>query len=392
MTIAYFDCFAGAAGDMIVGALLDAGADFAELQRLLDGLGVHGYHLAVEKVRRQGLAGTKFHVNLDHHHDHEHRNLADIIEIIARGKLPARAARRAEQIFTRLGEAESKVHGIGLQEVHFHEVGAIDSIMDIVGTCVAMESLDVDRVLCSPIPAGSGTIQCAHGTLPAPAPATALLLSGAAIAQTPLSGEVTTPTGAAILTALSEGYGPLPAMELSAVGCGAGTRDGGQLPNLLRVFLGRRGDGQADSLVELAANLDDCPGELLGATLDKLLGAGCVDAWAAPIYMKKSRPAWTLYALCGEADRARAEAIIFQETTTLGVRRRGVQRSKLLREWQTVETPYGPIRVKLGRADRRVVNAAPEFADCLAAAEAHHVPVKEVLAAAQAAYRKEAQE
>ena len=392
MTTAYFDCFAGAGGDMIVAALLDAGADLAALAVEIDKLGLAGVHLTAEKVRRSGLTGLHFQVHAPTE-GHAHRGLNDILEIIDAAGLAPRAADRARRIFTRLGEAEAKVHRIAIDKVHFHEVGAIDSIVDIVAACVAMELLDVEQVLCSPIAVGGGTIVCAHGRLPAPAPATAELLVGAEIRQTDIQGEATTPTAAAILTTLAESCGPLPAMAVSAVGWGAGTREAGPLPNLLRVFIGQDDpEGQADSVVELSANLDDCTGETIGAAIGRLLAAGCLDAWATPIVMKKSRPAWMLSVLCSPADAGEAERILFSETTTFGVRRRPCRRSKLLRSYQTVETPYGPVRVKIGRLDGQTMTASPEFEDCRQAAETHHVSVKEVLAAAGVAFRAEADE
>lgn len=387
MTLAYFDCFAGAAGDMIVGALLDAGADFDALQATLAKLQLEHYGLRRESVMRGGLGGTKFHVDL-HEHDHAHRHLSDIVAIIERAGLAPRVADRAKRIFTTLAHAEAKVHRISVEMVHFHEVGAIDSIMDIVGACVAMELLGIDEVCCSAIPTGSGTIQCDHGLLPVPAPATAQMLRGVKIATTPLCGEVTTPTAAAILTTLSSSYGPLPAMNVQAVGYGAGSRQGDQVPNLLRVFVGQSSaNGPADTVVELSANIDDASGEVVGAAIGKLMDFGCLDAWAAPIYMKKNRPAWLLSALCPVADVEAVEAILFAETTTFGVRRRTCLRTKLIREHQTVETPYGPIRIKIGRRGEQIVTAAPEFEDCSRAAKSHHVAVKEVMESAVVAYR-----
>ncbi|MFA6135121.1 MAG: nickel pincer cofactor biosynthesis protein LarC [Phycisphaerae bacterium] len=388
MPVAYFDCFAGAAGDMIVGSLLDAGADFEALKAHLSRLQVPGYSLSVETVRRAGLAGTKFNVEL-HAHDHGHRHLADILAIIDSAKLPARAAERAAKVFTRLAEAEAKVHGTGVEQVHFHEVGAVDSIVDIVGACLALELLDIDTVRCSAIPTGRGVIKCDHGVMPIPAPAVARLLVGVPIAEADIDGEATTPTAAAVLTTLAESFGPLPAMDVLAVGCGAGTRDSHHLPNLLRVFIGRLSQGGgADAVVELSANIDDCTGEVLGATVGKLLSAGAVDAWACPLVMKKSRPAWMLSALCSPADVAAMEQIIFSETTTFGIRRHACSRTKLSRRHETVETPYGPIRVKVGSSPAGEITASPEFEDCLAAAASHHVPVREVLASAAEAYRR----
>ncbi len=386
MTIAYFDCFAGAAGDMIVGALLDAGADFAALRAELAKLGLPGYRLHAAAVQRSGLGGTHFQVEPTEQ-DHHHRRLAEILEMIDRAEFSPAVAGNAKAIFQRLGEAEAKVHRVSVQDVHFHEVGAVDSIVDIVGACVACELLGVDEVFCSPIPSGSGTIDCAHGKLPVPSPAVAAMLVGAKLAGDPLAGEVTTPTGAAILTTLAKSYGPLPAMDIRAVGYGAGTRQGGDLPNLLRVFIGAKSDaGDADTVVELSANLDDCTGEIVGATIGSLLEMGCLDAWASPIHMKKNRPAFLLSALCLPADASAVEEAIFRQTTTFGVRRRTCTRSKLHREHQTVETPFGPVRVKLGLRRGQVLTASPEFSDCQSAANSHHVSVREVMAAALRAY------
>ena len=387
MKLAYFDCFAGAAGDMIVGALLDAGADAETLRAGLASL-AGGIGIRCEAVQRGGIAGTMFHVQQSG--DSPHRGLADILAMIDSADLPGRVAERAKAIFTRLGQVESQIHQVDLKHVHFHEVGAVDSIADIVGACLALESLGVDRIVCSAIPVGSGTVTCDHGQFPLPAPATAALLAGVPTKPGPNEGEATTPTAAAILTTLADTFGQTPAMTVDAIGYGAGTREGDAVPNLLRVFLGEASeDGSADTVVELSANIDDCTGEIIGAAIDKLLAAGCVDAWAAPIVMKKSRPAWMLSALCTEADVAAVEEIFFRETTTFGVRRRHCARRKLDRRYETVETPYGPIRIKLGLLEGRIVTASPEFADCAASADTHHVPVREVLASATAAYRRE---
>lgn len=434
MAIAYFDCFAGAAGDMIVGSLIAAGADASAVAAELGKLGIEGLSVKADRTRRRGLAGVQFSVDWPHAHEHEHsptadeqtehqhadehehahqgehahahahehthdaphqhphahRPLSEIVAMIHRAGLAPRVADRARRIFQRLGEAEAKMHGIAIEEVAFHEVGAFDSIADIVGACVAMELLHIDRVVCSELPTAGGTVHCAHGELPLPAPATMELIARAKAPVRPSDahGELVTPTAAAVLTVLAEAYGPIPAMCVTAAGFGAGERDTGPMPNLLRVLVGELDDdGGADAVMELSANVDDCSGELLGATLEKLIAAGCLDAWAAPIVMKKSRPAWMISALCSADSVGRVERILFSETTTFGVRRRRADRSKLSRRHDTVETPYGPVRVKVGRQGERVMTAAPEYADCAAAAECHGVPVKEVMVAAQAAWR-----
>ncbi|MCY2932179.1 MAG: nickel pincer cofactor biosynthesis protein LarC [Planctomycetota bacterium] len=398
MNVAYFDCFAGAGGDMIVASLIDAGADAAAVSGGLAGLPLHGLHVATEAVVREGLGALRFIVDdqahehgHEGHHEHPHRGLTDVLDIIARGNLPPAAAANAVKVFERLAKAEAKVHRTTVDKVHFHEVGAVDSIADIVGACLAMELLKIEKVYCSAIPVGWGTIQCAHGILPVPAPATAELLIGAPTVPGPMEGEATTPTAAAIFTSLASGFGPPPAMTVTSVGYGAGTRQTKPLPNLLRVVIGQAGGSEteqtADAVVELSANIDDATGEIIGLAIERLLAAGCLDAWASPIVMKQSRPAWQVSALCAQADVDAAEGILFAETTTFGVRRRPATRTKLSREWATVETSYGPIRVKVGRRAGVEVTASPEFSDVRAAAGAHHVSAKEVYAAAMAAYR-----
>jgi hypothetical protein len=390
MSLAYFDCTAGAGGDMIVASLLDAGCDLDALRQMLSGLKIEGYTLAAGRVNRRGLCGTQFLVEITGE-DHPHRHLGDVLEILEGSNLPDRVRDRSREIFTRLGRAEAHVHGVTVEQVHFHEVGAIDSIVDIVGSCCAMELLEIDRVLCGPVPLGSGTIECDHGLMPVPAPATAELLRGAKTCRGCGEGEKTTPTAAAILTTLAEDFGPPPAMRIDAIGLGAGTRDDGPLPNLLRVLIGQADeDAAADTVVELSANLDDCTGEVIGSTIEALLAGGALDAWAQPIVMKKSRPGWMLSALCAPCDAEALEEILFRETPTFGVRRALRPRTTLRREHRTVETAYGPVRIKLGRRspDAPEMTAEPEFEDCRAAARSHHVSVREVLAEARRAWRE----
>jgi len=390
MAVAYFDCFAGAGGDMIVASLLNAGCDFDALKAGLCALDVADEcELTVETVSRSGISGSKFNVLVpshDHHH-HQHRGLKDCLDLIQRADLPERAARRASDIFTNLARAEAKVHRCAIDEVHFHEVGAVDSIVDIVGSALALELMDVDQVFCSIVPVGSGTITCQHGVIPVPAPATAELLTGFATRQGPVVGEMTTPTAAAIFTTLAGEFGLMPAMNAASVGYGAGTRDSEELPNILRVFVGEISEsGAADSVVELSVNLDDCTGEIIAATIARLLSAGCLDAWAAPIVMKKSRPAHQLSVLCCPADVAAAEDILLSETTSLGVRRKYCGRTKLTREFRTVTTQFGPIRMKLGLRAGSILTASPEFDDCQQAAQSHGTPVRKVMDAARAAF------
>ena len=398
MSTAYFDCFGGASGDMIVGALLGAGVKLSALREELAKLDLHGYTIAAERVKRGGLAGTKFDVRLeaaedgDHEHHHAHgdrRNLKDILDLLDRAGLDGRVDTCARRVFRRLADAEARAHGVSVDEVRFHEVGAIDSIVDIVAASVGLELLGVDRVLCSPIPLGSGTVRCAHGVMPVPAPGTAELMRDGAIAPSDFPAELCTPTGAAVLTTLAEEFTTLPPMAVTAIGYGAGQREDAGRVNMLRVFLGTVDpEGQADTAVELAANVDDTSGELVGAVFDMLMDAGALDAWAVPITMKKSRPAVRLGVLCRPADVARMEEILFRQTTTIGIRRHTCSRSKLSRLYVTAETRYGPVRVKVSSLGGTECSATAEFEDCARAAQAHHVPIKEVQTAAVEAYRQ----
>lgn len=386
MNIAYFDCFCGAGGDMIVGSLVDAGASADVLREGLASLGLGGYTLSIESVNKQGFAATRFYVQLAKHVQQPHRHLKQITEILEDSGLHRPAKEKATRIFARLAEAEAKVHGTTIEKVHFHEVGAVDAIMDVVGAVLAMDQLGVERVICSPIPTGSGTITCDHGVMPIPAPATAELLKGAPIAVCDEAGELITPTGAAILTTLAAEFGPLPPMTVDSIGYGAGTREGRRRPNLLRVLIGETtGNGDADEIAVLETNLDDTSPEVVGHCMERLLTEGALDVYAVPIHMKKSRTGVVLTVLC---DPGRAEAmqrLLFAETTTFGVRQHNAARVKMSRRHVTVNTPFGDIRVKVGERNG-VVTASPEFGDCRAAAQKHNVPLREVITAANAAW------
>jgi len=408
MSIAYFDCFNGAAGDMIVGALIDAGLDSDELRQTLRALPIDGYSLSIEKVMRKGLAATRFDVKLDATAAQPHRHLRDVRKIIDAARLSNAVRQRAVAVFERLARAEAEVHGITVERVHFHEVGAVDAIVDIVGACWAVERLGIQRIVCSPIPVGSGIVTCAHGVLPIPAPATALLLKGVPIAASDEPGELTTPTGAAILTEFTDAFGPIPPMKIAHIGLGAGGRESPTRPNVLRVLIGvpdpsrdperdqggsvkgaEMGGRTADGIVVLEANIDDATPEVLGYAVERLLNAGALDAYTVPIQMKKSRPGALLTVLADPQRAAELEDILFAETTTFGVRRHEATRSKLDRRHETVETPYGPIRVKIGSRADRVVTTSPEFEDCRRAAEAHNVPLRDVMTAATDAWRRQ---
>ncbi len=385
MRIAYFDCFNGASGDMIVGALLDAGLSIDRLRAALDGLRLSGYAIRAEKVRKQGFAATQFSVDLDAADDHPHRHLSHIRKIIEPAKLPDKTKTMALRVFERLAQAEAQAHGTTVEKVHFHEVGAIDAIVDIVGACVGLCELGIERVAASPVPVGSGVIHCDHGEMPVPAPATAILLQDVPIAPSSESFELTTPTGAAILTTLAESFGPMPAMRIQAIGCGAGRRDGQTRPNLHRLLIGEAEDaaGEYDQVVVLEANIDDTSGETLGHACERLLSAGALDAYCTSIVMKKSRPGVMITVLCRPDDAEQMAAILFAETTTFGIRQHLAHRRKLAREHVTVETRYGPIRLKIGRQGDKVISASPEYDDCRAAALDHEASLRDVMAEAR---------
>ncbi len=400
----YLDCFAGASGDMLVGAMLDCGLDFELLRSELQKLGVEGYKLSLTRVDRSGISSAKFDVHLSgeshshehhHHHEHlhshehhhhEHRGLSEIKRIIASSNLSETVKQRAQAIFQRIGEAESKIHGIPIETVHFHEVGAIDSIVDIVGACIALDALKIERIISSPLHVGSGTFKCAHGTYPVPGPATAELLKGVPAYSKDIEGELVTPTGAAIISTLAESYGPMPMMKIEKIGYGAGTRDYPKFPNTLRAIIGELeedADQTPTTITVIEANIDDLNAQVFGYLMDRVLEAGALDIFYTPAQMKKNRPGVLLTLLCKPEDRERMTEIIFRETTTLGVRYRNERREILRREFVTVETEYGPIRIKVSRAlDGRVMNASPEFEDCRAAAERHQASLRDVQTAA----------
>jgi hypothetical protein len=379
--IAYFDCFSGAAGDMILAALLDAGLPLEVLHDTVRALKLAGVSLAAEKVQTHGLAATRVHVFVDASTPRKHRHLHHIDGIIDDAALPPQTAERAKSVFRRLAEAEAKVHATTIEKVHFHEVGAEDAIVDIVGACAGLDALGVTRIICSPMPPGSGTLACEHGVMPVPAPATAELLKGIPLARCDEPGEIVTPTGAAILTTLAGEFGPPPEMTLSRVGVGAGSREGRTRPNVLRLLLGEAadaGENESDMVTVLECQLDDATGQALAFACDRALAAGALDAYIVPIIMKKGRPGQLVTVLCRAEQAAELESLLLRETGTFGVRRHECRRAKLAREQVSVQTRFGPIRVKVGRRGDDVLRAWPEYEDCAAAALAHGVPLRVV--------------
>jgi pyridinium-3,5-bisthiocarboxylic acid mononucleotide nickel chelatase len=385
-SLAWFDASAGASGDMMLGALIGAGAPLAVVQAAVDALGVEPVRLTARAVTRAGLAATK--VDVDVPSSDVTRTWADVRALLTAASLADGVRDRAAAVFERLARAEAAAHGVPEDDVHFHEVGALDSLADVVGSCAALEALGVSRAVCSPVALGSGTVRAAHGVIPVPVPAVLAVLSeaGAPVQSGAGVGEACTPTGAALLAATASGWGGLPAMRVTATGVGAGDRDPEGHPNVLRVVLGEPADdhGPGEAIV-LEANVDDLDPRLWPAALSALLAAGASDAWLTPILMKKGRPAHTLSVLCA-ADRVDAvRRVVFRETSTIGLREHRVGKRALDREMRTVTVSGQPVRVKVALLEGEPVNIAPEYEDVAAAAAALGRPVKAVLAAAVAA-------
>jgi pyridinium-3,5-bisthiocarboxylic acid mononucleotide nickel chelatase len=387
MRTAYFDCFSGISGDMTIGALVDAGASFEELRAQLARLNIPGYKLTAEKVTKQGIAGTKFHVHVQDPGT-EHRRLGDIETIMRRSALTSHIQNRAVEVFTRLAEAEATIHHTTIDQVHFHEVGAIDSIVDITGAVIGLDLLGVQRVLASAVNVGSGFVRATHGVLPVPGPATAELLRGAPTYARGHDGELTTPTGAALLATLAESFGPLPELRIGQIGYGAGTKDLLHAPNLLRVLIGEDNTrGDADVITVLEANLDDMNPEWFEYAQERLFAQGALDVFYTPIFMKKNRPATKLSVLCETGNVDTLVETLFHNTSTFGVRTYEVRRQKLQRFTQTVDTPFGPIAVKIGQWRGQVVQISPEYESCRQAARHSGVSLKAIYQAAEAQAR-----
>jgi len=386
MRIAYFDCFSGISGNMALGALLDAGLEADRLKAELARLSLPGYELTYQTVQRGGLRGTYVEVQTSRH-EHE-RHLSDIELFIRESDLPSQVKSRGLSIFHRLAEAEARVHGISVDEVHFHEVGAVDAIVDVMGVAIGLWLLDVKKVYASPVHVGRGTVTCAHGTLPVPAPATLELLRGVPIYGRDVEAELVTPTGGAILTALVESFGAAPPMRVKQIGYGAGTRELPH-PNLLRVSIGTVDESvtgyEEDSVTVIETNIDDMTPQWYEHAMERLFEAGALDVFLTPIQMKRNRPGTQLSVLVEEERVSDVLPVLFAETTTIGVRLHRKRRYKLSRQIVTVETRFGPIRVKVAREGDHLANIAPEYRDCRHAAKEQGVPIKEVHQAALAA-------
>jgi hypothetical protein len=451
--VLYFDCFSGISGDMTLGALLDAGLPFDDLKRALGSLALGDVELRAEKVLRTGVSATKFSVREGTLHPepgtpnpspnpkpHAHRHLPKIFTMIDGSALSAEARDRAKAMFQRLGEAEAAIHQMPVEKVHLHEVGSLDSIIDIVGTVFAMQWAGADRIVCSPLNVGGGMVNSAHGVFPVPAPATVKLLGGAPVYSGSVQKELVTPTGALIATTFASSFGPIPAMSVERVGYGAGDRDDPVTPNVLRVLIGEetaglkacttpvpdvtdgvqafrpaedvvqafrpaadvvqafrpagedvvqafRPAGEATRVTVIECEIDDMNPQIFGVVMDRLYAAGALEVFYVPVQMKKNRPGTLLTVVAAPGLRVKMTDVIFRETTTIGLRHYEVDRECLDRAIITVETPIGPVRVKVASRDGRVLNATPEFEDCAALAVANNLPVKDVQALVMKAYR-----
>ncbi|HYR42799.1 MAG TPA: nickel pincer cofactor biosynthesis protein LarC [Terriglobia bacterium] len=410
MKALYFDCFSGISGDMTIGALLDLGLDFEYLKAELKKLPVEDYELKVSRVVRSNLSATKFDVVIpsasgrgqgdghnhehhhhdDHAHSHFHRKASEILSMIRGSSLSLGSKRFATDIFTKLATSEGKVHDVQPEDVEFHEVGAIDSIVDTVGTAIGFDALGVERFFCSAINIGSGFIHCQHGIMPVPAPATADLLRHATVYQKHAQTELVTPTGAAILAAVVNQFGPMQGFAAERIGYGAGTKQFPDFPNCLRLMLGDERGVTAQRLsgdvIVIEANIDDMTAQNFGYVTETLLAAGALDVFTVPIQMKKGRPGHLLQVLAPQEAADSLSRIIFRETTTIGIRRHAVDRTTLEREFVEVDTTYGKVKIKVSRLDGEVVTAAPEYEDCARIAREKDVPLKQIQALALNSY------
>ncbi len=386
--IAYFDTFSGASGDMIVGALLDAGLSIDDLRADLAKLALKGYRVSSGVVQKCGLAATKFEVSIERHAGHPHRTMTDVTALLDESLLSDAVRDKAQRVFERLAAAEAAVHGVPVEDVHFHEVGAVDSIIDIVGAAIGLERLGIDKIVSGPLRFGTGTVQCQHGSLPVPAPATVRLAEGFPVEHTGIEGELTTPTGAAILTALADSFGPPPPMKLQRSALGAGSAELPQRPNALRVLIGEEDDAASARVAVLEANIDDTAPEIIGYTSEVLLAAGALDVFAVPVQMKKSRPATLLTVIARPEDRSKLEEIMFRQTTTLGIRWREQSRTTLERRSVQVEVCGEKVDVKLGLLQGEVVCVSPEYETCAGLAREKNIPLRRIYAAARQAAAK----
>jgi len=377
MKTAYFDCFSGISGDMIIGALLDLGLDINFLDKELKKLNLKNYEIQSKKIVKNGIAATKFDVSIKHEHNHEERNLKEINEIIKKSKLDNEIKNTIKKIFLKIAIAEAKVHNKPVDKIHFHEIGAIDTIIDIAGAVIGFKKLGIDRIYCSKLNVGTGFVEFSHGKWPVPAPATAEILRNVPIYNNNIEAELVTPTGAAIITALASGFGEMPAMKVEKIGYGAGTKELEQ-PNVLRVFLGELDNMKNDTINIIETNIDNMNPEIYPYVIERLMENGALDAYLTNIIMKKGRPAIKLTVLSEMKDTDKLCNVIFDETTTLGVRILIAAKKKLDREIKTIKTKYGNVGVKISKLKNEVKNIMPEYEDCVKIAKNRKIPLKEV--------------
>jgi uncharacterized protein (TIGR00299 family) protein len=389
MKTLYFDCFAGASGDMILGALVGVGVEPRSLIEQLSLLNVSGYEIVFETVDRSGISAT--HARVRTAHEHAHRHLGDILKIIYESRLSDSVKDRAARIFSRLGEAEARIHNVPIERIHFHEVGALDAIIDVVGACIGFGLLEVEHFVCSELHVGSGMVEMAHGRFPIPPPAVAELLKGAPIYSSDIKGELVTPTGAAIISTVCREYGPLPKMKIERTGYGAGTREYQNFPNVLRLMFGDDAtieNFSDERLLVIETNIDDMSPQIYGHLMERAFALGALDCYFTPVQMKKNRPGVLVSILCKPAERDAMCELLLNETTTLGVRFCEVQRHSLTREIVSVKTEFGAIDVKVARMNGRVLKGMPEYEQCRAAAQKANVSLQTVEQAARDSFLK----
>jgi uncharacterized protein (TIGR00299 family) protein len=388
MKLAYFDCFSGISGDMTLGALVDAGCSLELLRAGLQGLQIPGWTISSEKVWKNGMSATFVRVATED--QTKHRSLSAILEIFEKSQLSESVRKNAGDIFRKLGEAEASVHDVPLEKIHFHEVGAVDAIVDIVGACIGFDAFGIERFACSALNVGGGTAKMAHGVLPVPAPATAKLLQGKPTYSNGVQRELVTPTGAAIVSTLCDTFGPQPPMTVSSIGYGAGSIELEGQPNVVRIMIGEAADkviaGFDEEISVIEANLDDMNPQIYGYFLEKALAAGALDVYTTPVQMKKNRPGTLLTLLCKPQDTNSLMSLVFAETTTFGARTYRAQRRTLPRESVNVHTQFGDVRVKLSRVNGRILHVAPEFDDCRKLAVEKNVPLQRVFNEAMRSY------
>ena len=388
MKILYFDCFSGVSGNMILGAMVDAGIDIKALKKELKKLDLHGYSLKVSKVKRKGIKGTKVDVIVDKKKHLHHTHYKDIKRLIERSKLPEKIKEDSLSIFKNIAEAEAKIHRTSVDNVHFHEVGAVDSIVDVVGASICISLLNSDTILSSPINTGKGMVKTEHGLLPVPAPATTEMLKGFPSYSSDIEFELATPTGVGIITAMAKASNAIPVMKTNAIGYGAGSKDFSDSPNLLRIMIGEGySPSEQDSITVIESNIDDMNPQFYDHIMNRIFDAGALDVFLTPIIMKKNRPAVKITLLSDNDNVNKLADILLKETTSFGLRMYKTERIKLEKEIKTVKTEYGSTKVKIGKKNGKIINIAPEYEDCKRIANERGISIREVYEKVKSATR-----